>query len=51
MKNDTQTLHKCAECGNTHTPKHKNNIYYSGKSADKVHNRKRRAKAAETARE
>lgn len=51
MKNDTQTLRKCAECGNTYTPKRKNNIYCSGKCADKVYNRKRRAKAAETARE
>ena len=51
MKNDTQTLRKCTECGNTYTPKHKNNIYCSGKCADKVYNRKRRAKAAETARE
>ena len=41
----------CAECGNTYTPKHKNNIYCSGKCADKVYNRKRRAKAAETVRE
>ena len=51
MKNDTQTLRKCAECGNTYTPKHKNNIYCSGKCADKVYNRKRRTKAAEAARE
>ena len=51
MKNDTQALRKCTECGNTYTPKHKNNIYCSGKCADKVYNRKRRAKAAEAARE
>lgn len=41
----------CAECETTYTPKRKNNIYCSGKCADKVYNRKRRAKAAETARE
>ena len=41
----------CAECGTTYTPKHKNNIYCSGKCADKVYNRKRRTQSAETARE
>ena len=51
MKNDTHTLRKCAECGTPYTPKHKNNIYCSGKCADKVYNRKRHAKAAETSRE
>lgn len=34
----------CAECETTYTPKRKNNIYCSGKCADKVYNRKRREK-------
>lgn len=41
----------CAECGTTYTPKRKNNIYCSGKCADKVYNRKRREKAQETSRQ
>lgn len=41
----------CTECRTTYTPKRKNNIYYSGKCADKVYNRKRREQAQETSRQ